>query len=61
MVAAAETALIERIPLQKDEGAENGRSQNDRTAVPPLPERAHAAPPLHGPHVSPTAALPSKK
>lgn len=71
MVATAETAPIERIPPQKDEGAENARKSERphggstavRTSVQP-PHRFAARttiPPLRSPHDSPTAALPPKK
>ena len=52
MVTTTETAPIERIPQKKDGGAATAESPNNRTAAPPLSERAHG---------SPTAALPSKK
>lgn len=60
MVAAAETAPIERIPLQKDGGAENDRRSKRAHSHPALHSRT-IAPPLHSPHGSPTAALPPKK
>lgn len=61
MVAAAETAPIERIPLQKDEGGpKTTEGPNECTATPPLHSRT-IAPPLHGPHSHPAVAHPSKK
>lgn len=63
MIAAAETAPIERIPLQKDEGGRNARKSERphggptavRTSAQP-PHRFAArttTPPLHGPHGRP--------
>ena len=60
MVAAAGTAPIERIPLQKDEGGRKRPKVRTRTATPPLHSRT-IAPPLHGPHGRLAAAQPSKK
>lgn len=51
MVAATETAPIERIPLKKMEGPKTTEGPNERTA----------APPLHSPHDNTTAAQPAQQ
>ena len=49
MVAAAETAPIERIPpSERWRGPKTTEGPNERTATPPLHSRT-IAPPLHGP------------
>lgn len=56
MVATAETAPIERIPLKKMEGPKRPKVQTAAQRLHRCPNERTAAPPLHGPHGSPTAA-----